>query len=287
MRETLGAIIAVSLLGAGCASLQETRMYNGPFGRTEVGAIMIAADPISSKVLVETYDGDLWIYDVDSAGGGRLDMLSVGDEVVLAFDDRLAGKRAIAIDVVARGVRPLPPGMLTIADLLPSGVVFGAPATAPGRGGVAVAAGSTVYAPGMLVVGPNPNGVIVSGVGGIAAIPAGVVSPQTAIALGLVPGAFIRSAGPTSIVSTMPGGAFTQGNFTPGSIAPGVTTANPGALGTPTVQGPFTPGAVTPGSQGGAALTTSGQVTRNDRFQEETNCTQPATSPCRSRSAER
>jgi len=130
MRQSLGAIIAVSLLGAGCAaSMQETKMYNGPFGRTEVGAIMIAADPASSKVLVETYDGDLWIYDVDASARSRLSGLRVGDEVILAFDDRIAGKRAIAINVVAGG-RPLPPGM-TIASMLPYGVVFGAPAVSP------------------------------------------------------------------------------------------------------------------------------------------------------------
>ena len=128
MRQTLGAIIAVSLLGAGCASLQETKTYNGPFGRTEVGAVMIAADPASSKVLVETYDGDLWIYDVDGDARGRLTGLRVGDEVILSFDDRIAGKRAIAISVIAPGRRPLPPGMLTVADLLPTGAVFGAPA---------------------------------------------------------------------------------------------------------------------------------------------------------------
>src|SRR4051812_47738959 len=115
MRKTLGAIIAVSLLGAGCASLQESRMYSGPFGRTEVGAVMIAADPAASKVLVETYDGDLWIYDVDSAAGGRLSSLRVGDEVILAFDDRIAGKRAIDLSVIAPGRRPLPPGMLSMA----------------------------------------------------------------------------------------------------------------------------------------------------------------------------
>src|SRR5678815_2778628 len=118
MRQSLGAIIAVSLLGAGCASLQETKMYNGPFGRTEVGAVMIAADPASSKVLVETYDGDLWIYDVEASARARLSGLRVGDEVVLAFDDRIAGKRAIAINVLAAGSRPLPPGMLSVADLL-------------------------------------------------------------------------------------------------------------------------------------------------------------------------
>src|SRR3954468_23115737 len=97
MRQTLGAIVAVSVLSAGCATVQESRMYRGPFGRTEVGAIVVAADPVSSKMLVETYDGDLWIYDVTPGVRARLGTLRVGDEVALAFDDRLAGKTAIAI----------------------------------------------------------------------------------------------------------------------------------------------------------------------------------------------
>ena len=117
MRQSLGAIIAVSLLGAGCAaSLQETKMYNGPFGRTEVGAIVIAADTTSSKVLVETYDGDLWIYDVDASARPRLSGLRVGDEVILAFDDRIAGKRAVAINVVAGG-RPVSYTHLTLPTI--------------------------------------------------------------------------------------------------------------------------------------------------------------------------
>src|SRR3954466_469588 len=101
MKNTLSAVVAVSLLGAGCASMQETRMYKGPFGRTEVAAVMVAADPAASKVLVETYDGALWIYDVDAAARGRLSSLRVGDEVVLAFDDRIAGRRAVAVSTVA------------------------------------------------------------------------------------------------------------------------------------------------------------------------------------------
>ena len=142
-------------------------MYNGPFGRTEVGAVMIVADPASSKVLVETYDGDLWIYDVDSSAREPLSSLRVGDEVILAFDDRIAGKRAIAINVVAAGRRPLPPGMRTVADLLPTGVVLGAPALTP----TYVAGGPAVYGPGMVAVGgdgmviaANGNTAFVSGV---------------------------------------------------------------------------------------------------------------------------
>ena len=92
-------------------------MYRGPFGRTEVGAIVVAADPLSSKVLVETYDGDLWVYDVGPGPGSRLGTLRVGDEVALAFDDRLAGTTAVAINVVPGGRRALPPGTTSIAPL--------------------------------------------------------------------------------------------------------------------------------------------------------------------------
>jgi hypothetical protein len=155
--------------------------------------------------------------------------------------------------------------MFTVADLLPTGVVFGAPAITP----TYVAGGPAVYGPGMVgvrrdgtVIAANGSTAFVSGVivpgFGISGISSGLVSPQVAIGLGLVPGAFV-STGPTSIVSTSPGGAFTQGNFTPGSIAPGVTTANSAAPGKPTVQGPFTPGTIAPGAQGGAALTTPSQ----------------------------
>ena len=268
MRQTLSAIIAVAVLGAGCASLQqETRMYKGPFGRTEVGAVMIAADPHASKVLVETYDGDLWIYDVDAAARGRLSSLRVGDEVILAFDEDVAGTRAIAIDTVAAGRRALPPGANSIVDMLPMGVVFGASAvpaavTASGTGGAVVYApggvvtGGIVGTNGTMVAGGVPlfgGGIIVPGFGTFSTLPAGVVAPQTAVGLGLVPGAFTTAPmGGPSVASA--GGNFapgrtplSQGNFTPGTIAPGVTTMNPNAPGAPVIQGPFTPGTVAPG----------------------------------------
>src|SRR5207237_635725 len=83
---------------------------HGPFGRTEIGAIVIAADPAASKLLVETYDGDLWIYDVDAGVRRRLSTLRVGDEVILAFDDRVAGERVLAVNLLPPGTRPVPPG---------------------------------------------------------------------------------------------------------------------------------------------------------------------------------
>src|SRR6266536_2611971 len=149
MRQTMGAIIALSMLGMGCATLhQETRMFHGPFGRTEVGAIMVAADPASSKVLVQTYDGDLWIFDVDAPARGRLSTLRVGDEVILAFDDRLAGTRAVPIPPVPPGRHPLTPGTVSIASLLPVGVVFGAPAVAPAGTTAGTAVAGTTGAAG-------------------------------------------------------------------------------------------------------------------------------------------
>ena len=257
MRQTLGIIISVSLLAAGCASLrQETRMYPGPFGRTEVGGIVVAADPAASKVLIETYDGDLWIYDVDPAVRGRLSSLRVGDEIILAFDDRISGTRAMALNVIAGGTRLVPPS-LRVALMLPRGVTFGAPATSP-SGTVAVAGGTnviygnagTVFAPGGMIAG---GGVIVPGFVSFSQLPAGTVLPQTAVSLGLGPSAFIP--GPTGVTTLatsrgpfLPGREpITAGNFSPGTVSPGVTTANPSAPGQPVVQGPFTPGTVAPG----------------------------------------
>jgi hypothetical protein len=269
MRQTLGAIIAVAVLGTGCASLQDTRMYNGRFGRTEVGAVVIASDPGASKVLVETYDGDLWIYDVDPSVSNRLSTLRVGDEVTLAFDDRIGGKRAIALSLIAPGRRPLAPGMPTVAEMLPAGVVFGAPAVSPavgvtGAGGTFVATdqgtgfvpAGTVVSGGSTFVGVPAfgAGVIAPGFGSFSALPAGVVSAQTAFGLGLAPASVSTLApmGGPSLPGTggtpLPGRSpFTQSNFSPGTVSPGVTTANPNAPGSPVVQGPFTPGTLAPG----------------------------------------
>ena len=243
-------------------------MYNGPFGRMEIGAVVIAADPASSKVLVQTYDGDLWIYDVDSTVGGRLSTLRVGDEVILAFDDRIGGKRAIAMNVVAPGRRPMPPGILSVAAMLPVGVVFGAPATSPATtSGTGMAAGVPV----------GGGGVFVAGSGGTTSSAARPCSrarrdrPRLRHLLGPARGrgraadgarprdrpgdADVDGGWPRWAVrpGTGLGGGdpdappFSQGNFTPGTISPGVTTANPNAPGSPVVQGPFTPGTVAPG----------------------------------------
>jgi hypothetical protein len=150
--------------------------------------------------------------------------------------------------------------------MLPSGVVFGAPAISPSSGtemggtmvagnagGFVAGSNGTVFVNGAPVfAGP---GVIVPGFGNFSALPAGVVAPQTAMGLGLVPGTFMTAPlapmGGPSVARTggmLPGRTpFTQGNFTPGTIVPGVTTANPNAPGSPVVQGPFTPGTVAPG----------------------------------------
>jgi len=295
MRQALGIIVSVSLLGAGCASLrQDTRMYPGPFGRTEVGGVVIAADPAASKVLIETYDGDLWVYDLDPAIRGRLSTLRVGDEIILAFDDRIGGKRAMALNVVATGTRVVPPS-LSVATMLPMGVTFGAPATNPSGavavggdfattgGGFVTGTTGTVFAPsgtartGGMVLGANgvpimaSAGVIVPGFGSFSQLPAGTVLPQTAVSLGLTPSAFIGGTPGVTTVATAGGGAVLPGrepitlsNFSPGSVSPGVTTANPSAPGQPMVQGPFTPGTVAPGvsqQQGNAPPPAAGATT--------------------------
>jgi hypothetical protein len=274
MRQTLGMIISVSLLAAGCATLrQETRMSQGPFGRTEVGGVVIAADPAASKVLLQTYDGDLWIYEVDPAIRGRLATLRVGDEVILAFDDRIEGKRAMALNVVATGARVVPPG-LTVASMLPRGVTYGAPANSP-SGAVAVGGttGITYGNAGGAVLGPGgvvyAGGVIVPGFGSFSQLPAGTLLPQTAVTLGLTPSAFVGApmGGPSVAVPGVaaPGETpITAGNFSPGTVAPGVTTANPNAPGRPVVQGPFTPGTIAPGvsqQQGNAPPPSAGATT--------------------------
>jgi hypothetical protein len=101
-----------------------------------------------------------------------------------------------------------------------------------------------------------PSGVIVPGFGSFSNLSAGLVSPQTAVGLGLSTGAVTMAplspmGGPAVATATgipAPGRApITTGNFTPGTIAPGVTTANPIAPGTPVVNGPFTPGTIAPG----------------------------------------
>ena len=238
-----------------------------------MGGIVVAADPAASKVLIETYDGDLWIYDVDPAVRGRLSSLRVGDEIILAFDDRISGTRAMALNVIAGGTRLVPPS-LSVALMLPRGVTFGAPATSP-SGTVAVAGGTnviygnagTVFAPGGMIAG---GGVIVPGFVSFSQLPAGTVLPQTAVSLGLGPSAFIP--GPTGVTTLatsrgpfLPGREpITAGNFSPGTVSPGVTTANPSAPGQPVVQGPFTPGTVAPGvsvQQGNAPPPPAGATT--------------------------
>ncbi len=284
MRHTLGTIISVSLLAAGCASLRQETMYQGPFGRTEVGGIVIAADPGASKILVETYDGDLWIYDVDPAIRGRLSSLRVGDEILLAFDDRIGGKRALALNVVASGTRVVPVG-LSVAAMLPRGVTFGAPATNPGgaafvggtSGNLAFASSGTVVMGSSGVAVLSGPGVIVPGFVSFSTLPAGTVMPQTAASLGLVPSTFVGGpstfiGGPTGVttLATSNGATFpgrepiTSGNFSPGTLAPGVTTANPSEPGQPFAQGPFTPGTVAPGvsqQQGNAPPPPAGATT--------------------------
>jgi hypothetical protein len=255
------AIFSLSFLAVGCASLgQETRVHHGPFGRTEIGAYVIAADPSSSKMLVQTYDGDLWVYDVTDRAAGRLGTLRVGDEVNLAFDDRVAGKSVLGIDVVEPGRHALPLGIPSVAQLLPYGVGLGAPAVAPTAtvtaGGAVANTGIPLAATGLVgggvVVGPGgvaAPGVIVPGFASLSTVSPGVLTPQGVASLGLVPGVgVIRTAPDGTVVAGAARAPVTTGNFSPGTLAPGVTTANPAAPGAPVIQGPFTPGTVAPGA---------------------------------------
>jgi hypothetical protein len=255
------AIFSLSVLATGCASLgQETRVHRGPFGRTEIGAHVVAADPSSSKVLVQTYDGDLWVFDVADRAEDRLRTLRVGDEVELAFDDRVAGKSVIAIGVVEPGRHALPMGVFSVAQLLPYGVNVGAPAATPsaavtaGAGAVAntgIPLSATGLVGGGVVVGPGvvaAPGVIVPG---FSTLGPGVLTPQSVASLGLVPGTGVIRTAPGGTVVAGPNaarGPVTTGNFSPGTVAPGVTTTSPAAPGAPVIQGPFTPGTVAPGA---------------------------------------
>jgi hypothetical protein len=111
-------------------------------------------------------------------------------------------------------------------------------------------------------LGPEGNnvfafggGVIVPGFDSFSNLSAGLVSPQTALGLGLSTGAVITPLSPMggpAVASATgvpnPGrSAITSGNFTPGTIAPGVSTVNPNAPGSPVFNGPFTPGTIAPG----------------------------------------
>jgi hypothetical protein len=269
------AILSLSFVALGCATLhQETTMYRGPVGRTEIGGYVVAADPSSSKVLLQTYDGDLWVFDVESRAAGRLGTLMVGEEINLAFDDRVAGQRVVGIEIIPAGRHPLPGGVVSVASLLPFGVTFGAPAVTPSARVVAgtgviqntgiplTGTGIVVGTPGVVggtavvsgtVIGPGfvGNGVIVPGFGSFSTLPAGMVTSQTAASLGLGLGSGIIQPAPGVAVASGPAGArapITGGNFSPGTISPGVTTANPAAPGAPVLQGPFTPGTTAPGA---------------------------------------
>jgi hypothetical protein len=266
------AILSLSFVALGCATLrQETQMYRGPFGRTEIGGYVVAADPSSSKVLLQTYDGGLWVFDVESRAAGRLGTLMVGDEINIAFDDRVAGPRVVGIEFIPAGRHPLPGGVVSVAQLLPFGVTLGAPAVTPSArvaaagspSGVVVentgiplvgtgVVGGTAIVNGTVVgTGFVGNGVIVPGFGSFATLPAGAVTAQTAASLGLGTGTAIVQPAPGVAVATGPGGSrapITGGNFSPGTVMPGVTTANPAAPGAPVIQGPFTPGTTAPGA---------------------------------------
>ena len=207
-----------------------------PVGTTQIATRLVAADPVSAKMLVQTYDGSLRVFNVSDDVREEFSGLRVGDAVVLTFDDRVDGDRVVSLS-------PADPDVVPLAVVLPVGLTMGSPATEPR--GTAVAG--------------SVSGVLVPGYASFAALPPGVVSSNGAAALGFFPGVVTSSAGATTTAFAQPGiaanSAITQGSFTPGTLAPGVTTSNRGRIGTPTLTGPFTPGTMTPGVAGPPVLT--------------------------------
>ena len=123
--------------------------------------------------------------------------------------------------------------MLTVADMLPYGVVFGASAVSPtyagGTGGIPVA-GGLVYSPGMVVVGAN--GVVFSANGTIVG-PNGTVFGTNGTMVGTL-GANGVIFGPsgTAIGTLGPNGTMvgTNGTVT-GTLGPNGTIVGTNAIG--------------------------------------------------------
>ena len=236
MKVALGFIIGLSAVALGCASVQETRMFKGPFGRTQIASTVLAADPASGKILVQTSDGALRVFRVNPAAGQTLGRYRVGDDLLLTFDDRVAGDAVVAIEGLTVSAANMPGGVLP-RFVLPAQVRVGAPLFGGGTafGSVTAVAGDTVVGVGTGI--PLGAGVVVPGFGSIAALQPGALNAQQVASLGL---------GPSNGI-TLGAGPVTAGNFTPGTVMPGVTTLNPATGGKPSVQGPFTPGTVAPG----------------------------------------
>jgi hypothetical protein len=240
MKLAVGFIIGFSALALGCATVQETTMFRGPFGRTQIASTVLAADPASGKILVQTTDGQLRVFQVTPTAVRTLTGYRVGDDVLLTFDDRTSGDAVVELETLRLTADNMPLGVLP-RFALPAQVRVGAPLVGGTFvAGVAADPTTIVAAEGTLAPGVVPvggAGVLVPGFGGIGSLQPGALTPQQVANLGLGP-----SSG-----TTLPPGAVTAGNLTPGSLAPGVTTLNPATGGKPSIQGPFTPGTVSPG----------------------------------------
>jgi hypothetical protein len=240
MKLAVGFIIGFSALALGCATVQETTMFRGPFGRTQIASTVLAADPASGKILVQTTDGQLRVFRVTPTAVSTLAGYRVGDDVLLTFDDRTSGDAVVALETLRLTADNMPLGVLP-RFALPAQVRVGAPlVSGTFVAGVAADPTTIVAAEGTLAPGVVPvggGGVVVPGFVGIGSVQPGALTAEQAATLGLGP------AARTSLGS----GAVTAGNLTPGSVAPGVTTLNPATGGKPSIQGPFSPGTVAPG----------------------------------------
>ncbi len=274
MKLALAALVGLSLGTLGCASMgQETTMFRGPFGRTQIASTVLAADQRAGKILVQTPEGTLRVFRVDATAGRLLAGFRVGDQLLLTFDDRTSGDNVVAVERLAAPTRNgAPGGMAGLA--LPSQVQVGAPLigssrtygrvagvtgnaidlsaatmTADADGGAAggVVGGGVVGTTGVtngLAGGTGTRaGVAVPGFAGIGNLQTGALTSEQVASLGLGSSNGLVLS-PTNVPAT---GPTTSGNFTPGTTSPGVTTLNGAAPGRPTITGPFTPGTVAPG----------------------------------------
>jgi hypothetical protein len=237
MKLAVIALIGLSAGALGCASMgQETTMFKGPFGRTQIATTVLAADSGSGNILVQTPDGTFRVFRLQGAASTMLSGYRVGDEILLTFDDRTSGDRVVAVERVSvASTTNAPPRLAVVA--LPSQVRLGAPlfgTTFGGVGEVGVPAGTVAVAGGF--VGP---GVVVPGFGSIGSLQPGAITSEQAASLGL-DGSDGRVLGPTTASTA-------GGSFTPGTIVPGVQAGSASAPGKPVITGPFTPGTIAPG----------------------------------------
>lgn len=251
--KRLAFVLAVAL--AAPAGSAADVSFKGPFGPTRLVAWVVAADPVTNRILVQTPDGRLRVFVVEADAERRFAALRVGDQVILAFDDRVAGDRVLEIETaVVTGRTSVPSTSVPMASLLPGAVVLGAPALSPFRGRTYGTVAEVGLVEATAAGAPAPGPALAAG-GGVAlgTVPTGVVNEQgvSALGLGAANGRILTGPGGEAVVAATPGFApgTTQGNFTPGTVVPGVTTTSPDQFGRPAVtsQGGFAPGTVVPG----------------------------------------